>query len=72
LEILIGVASFFGGCFLTAVGFIFGFSNKVSVMQTTLNELKNSFEQHIETAPTCRYHTDIKADIAVLKSKAGG
>jgi len=70
MELLIGIASGLGGALLTFIGFIFGFSNRVSVMQSTLNELKKSFEAHVSSAPTCQFHTEINAAIEVLKEKA--
>lgn len=71
MDILIGISSALGGSLLTCVAFIFNFSNKVSVMQNTLNELKKSFDSHLYNTPTCEFHNRLSSDVAVLKSKVG-
>jgi hypothetical protein len=76
---LIALVSFLFGSLITAIGFIFGFSNKISVMQSTLNELGNSFKSHLSTKqPVCPEHVEIQMGAArrdvmlsELKSEVG-
>ena len=76
---LIALASFAGGGFLTALGFIFGWSNKITTLVDgqkslgrSIDELRDQLKAHIaEPEKTCPMHTGILIDIDRLKTKAG-
>jgi hypothetical protein len=83
---LISLASFACGGFLTAMGFIYGWSNKITTIidnqkvQTdnqkaiteSLAELKKNFYNHVSTPqPQCPMHTGVLMDVDRLKNKVG-
>jgi hypothetical protein len=67
---LISVASFLLGAFLTAMGFIFGFSNKISVMAHDMTELKIDFKKHIDAVqPVCPLHMEMQIKATTRENK---
>lgn len=75
----IAIISFISGGFLTALIFIFGWSNKITTIidnQKALTEaidhLKAKLDSHISAPPTsCPMHTGILIDVDRLKNKVG-
>jgi len=75
----IAIIGFLSGSLLTALGFIFGWSNKVTTLlnnQETMNksitELKKNLDAHIAQPPTCLMHTGILIDVDRLKDRVFG
>ncbi len=63
------IASFLGGGLFSTVVFVFGFSNTISSMKTTLTATCKKFDEHLEHPPVCLLHQQMENDVAVLKSK---
>ncbi|MBN1366599.1 MAG: hypothetical protein JW967_01560 [Dehalococcoidales bacterium] len=70
MEILIGIVSFLGGGFLTAVGFIISNSNKIAVMSADIAALKKAIDQ-LNNKPTviCTSHTEMAERIAKVEAQ---
>ncbi len=65
---LTALSSFLGGSLITALGFVFSFSNKVSSMNTTLDGICQRFDQHLVNPPVCSLHQKIAEDVAGLEA----
>lgn len=66
---LTAVSSFLGGSLFTAMVFVFAFSNKISVMNTTLTKVSQQFDEHLTKPPVCQYHQRMSEEVAVLQSR---
>jgi hypothetical protein len=77
IEALIGVASFFGGGFLTAIGFIISRSDSLAVlksdtgiMKTDIATLKTDVKEIKERpAVMCSLHLEVAEKLAKLEAK---
>ncbi len=67
---LTAAASFLGGSLLTALVFVFTFSNKVTAMNTTLTNLSVRFDQHLVSPPICPFHQKLSEEVAILHSES--
>ncbi len=65
------IASFLGGSLLTAVGFMFSFSNRLTKVETTLALLCTTVSA-MQTRPIipCPLHTDIEHRITTMEARA--
>jgi hypothetical protein len=68
------IAAFLGGCLLTAISFVLGFSGKVATLTTLasnmaieISTLKKQMTEHVSQPPSvCPGHVEIAKQLAVL------
>ncbi len=70
--VLTAISSFLGGSLITCMVFVFGFSNKVTAMSTSLESVCKRFDEHLVSPPQCLFHQKLETDVAVLKSELHG
>jgi len=69
ITVLIALLSLCFGGLLTALIFIFGYSNKMAALTTIVSSLVKSFDEHIkQPQSTCTLHSEMYADVKTLKS----
>ncbi len=62
------LSSFLGGSLLTCLLFVVSFSNKVTAMKTSLDDVCKRFDAHLIAPPVCLLHEKLSEEVAILST----
>jgi len=62
-EILGYISSALGGGLLTALIFIFAYSNKITKLTTEVEGLTKQINEHIKEGPVCAFHQSVYREV---------